>query len=155
MNVTAVTIPQLFYDFIARVIPGFFLSALFLLFFPVLSEDYLPEAFTASDNFISSFFKAAGYLIICYIIGWILEGYRVKSRSKILKKEHEAKLDPDEIPLRKMYQKIRNTYEKVGYRIIKLRAEARMHEANRMAAYLVAILCFVFFIIAIFQKGFQ
>ena len=102
MNVTAVTIPQLFYDFIARVIPGFFLSALFLLFFPVLSEDYLPEAFTASDNFISSFFKAAGYLIICYIIGWILEGYRIKRRSKIVKKDHETKLNPDEIPLRKI-----------------------------------------------------
>ncbi len=104
MNFSVETIPQVFYDIIARILPGFFLIC-FLYFllcdFQTLRFDLFPSSIekitetnesidslnvlivrtvkvttTSNDrvNFISAFLMAIGYISILYFLGMILQG---------------------------------------------------------------------------------
>lgn len=131
MNMS-VTIPQVFYDVIARVVPGFvFLVALNL----ELSGTglHVIEQPTSSDNTIAIIFNSFGYCIVCYMIGWVLSALTFCTLRKDIEKKCRNKLHlTDEyISYSEMYQRIRLRNEAAGFRIAKLRAEARMLETSR------------------------
>jgi hypothetical protein len=89
-----------------------------------------------------------GYLILCYFAGWILrslsfygEDYIISSRNK---SDESAYKHPT---LNDMFQRIRLKDEAVGFRIVKLRAEARMLEAARTGMIIIFLIIFATFIL--------
>ena len=131
MNMS-VTIPQLFYDVIARVVPGFvFLVALNL----ELSGTGLQviERPTSSDNTIAVVFNSFGYCIVCYVIGWVLSALTFCGLRDEVEQEcrNKLNLNEDSMSFSEMYQRIRFKNEAAGFRIAKLRAESRMLETSR------------------------
>jgi len=140
MNMS-VTIPQLFYDVIARVVPGFvFLVALNL----ELSGTGLQviERSTSSDNSIAVVFNSLGYCIVCYVIGWVLSALTFCGLRDEVEKRRRTKLNlnKDSMSFSAMYQRTRLKNEAAGFRIAKLRAEARMLETSRSGmAYIFLI----------------
>ena len=138
----AVTIPQIFYDLIARVVPGFlFLLALnFQLSATGVEVIQLP---TSSSNSIALVLYALVYGILSYLMGWVLLAFTFGSlRDRIKEKlKSELNLEEDSISISEMYQRVRIKDEAVGFRIVKLRAEARMLETSRTGMlYISAIL---------------
>jgi hypothetical protein len=148
-----IAVPQLFYDLIARVFPGFLF--LFLIWsLPNVSTDgiwlvnVLPEI---PDNFWGSLYFGIAYFVLSYYVGWILghlsgisplNKYGVDYKISL----HPEDKSPNSTPLKVKYQKIRLANENVGFRIVKLRAEAKMLEASRTEMCLVAALMMAIFI---------
>ena len=143
MNVS-VTIPQLFYDLIARVIPGFvFLVALNL---ELSGTGYQVIKWpTSSDSSMAVIFNSLGYCILCYVIGWVLLSLKFCCQKLLplalkfcglkkgkVKDEPKAKsnLESDSPLSSEMFQWIRLENEAAGFRLAKLRAEARMLETS-------------------------
>jgi len=124
----SLTIPQLFYDFIARVFPGF----LFLLVLRacLAGTGLAPSsvAFLKPSTSIEVLLGGLGFLVICYFAGWFLRCIRWPN------------LQPEETSeFRTMYQRIRLQHPESGFRIVKLRAEARFLEASRVGMLVVCI----------------
>jgi hypothetical protein len=123
----SLTIPQLFYDFIARVMPGF-------LFLFVLRANFVgtgiklsPAATLGTLTSVGNLLYGFGFLVLCYFAGWILRSIRWPN------------LQPKESSeFRAMYQRVRLQHPESGFRIVKLRAEARLLEASRTGMFLVA-----------------
>lgn len=152
----AIAVPQLFYDQIARVLPGF----LFIFMMQILlnislnGKDFqLTNMWLNSpDSFWGSLYIGIAYFICSYYMGWILGiisnikpfcKYSVDNRIKIYS---DDALKVDKYPLNKKYQKIRLVNENAGFRIVKLRAEAKMLEASRTGMCIMTVLMYLLFI---------
>ena len=125
----AYAIPQIFYDIIARLIPGF---AFFLILKIVFIDTYfrLPNVI----NLHSPFMLVIGYLIFFYLTGWFLRclidlfkgrWLGCVSKTKKFKAWLTEKLDEKKMKIShtQMLQKIRLRNESAGFRIVKLRAK--------------------------------
>lgn len=126
MNILS-TIPQLFYDLIARVFSGF----LFLFMMRIsLSGNEFPfkeVELTASTTSLSWF----GYLILCYYVGWFLRGISFRGYKYMIDLLSKESSDRREEPsLYTKYHMVRLKNEAVGARLVKFRAEVRMLEAS-------------------------
>jgi hypothetical protein len=151
----AIAVPQLFYDLIARVFPGFLF--LFVMWF-LLNVSTNGELFSVGDiwsrlpdNFLGSLYFGIAYFIFSYYMGWILSilsniepfhRYGVDNKLSQYREESSA----NKVLLKTKYQKIRLENENVGFRIVKLRAEAKMLEAPRTGMCLMAALMLLIFI---------
>jgi hypothetical protein len=134
----SVTIPQLFYDLIARMIPG----SLFLI---MLSYEIsgigvnAPSLTNLSGNllFITLLILISG--IMSYLMGWVLPSFSFLSAERNIKKEYEATLKAQKITvsIREMNDLIRIKNEGAGFRILKRRAEARMLESSRVGMFCI------------------
>lgn len=131
----AVTIPQLFYDIIARVLPGFLF--LFVLDFGLRGTDFaINQGWSVqSDSSIAVLFGGFGYLAVCYFCGWFLGACRWPDIEGRVHRRHEPADGPS---LSKMYQQVRLQHQASGFRLVKLRAEARMLGAARIGLWLAA-----------------
>jgi hypothetical protein len=126
----SVTIPQIFYDLIARVIPGF----LFLLLLNLeLSGTGIEVIQLAPNNSMTIVLSALVYGILSYLMGWVLGAFTFGSTRDRVKENHESGLDPAKgsISASEMYHRVRIENEAVGFRLVKLRAEAIMLETSR------------------------
>ena len=136
MNASTITIPQVFYDLIARVLPGFFFCSLLSIYFPSftpINSDF--QSF--NGNLAIVFFKAVEAVFIFYFVGLFLQSIVIRShRERIIRRFQKDEV----LPLYNQYQEIRIQDQAIGFRILKLRAEARMLEASRMAALIIAIM---------------
>jgi 8-oxo-dGTP pyrophosphatase MutT (NUDIX family) len=139
MNIS-VTIPQIFYDLIARVIPGFLF--LFMLNFILSGTKFEVSVSVSSDGSMAILTNAVVYVILSYLAGWMFRAATFGSVRDEVKKEHESKLTlQGNLPsMSKMYQKIRIENEAVGFRIVKLRAEARMLETSRTGMIYITLI---------------
>lgn len=147
MNIS-ITIPQIFYDIIARVFPGYifvFVLKVELLGTGVNITNILDNG---ANNSVDKLLNGIGFLIICYFIGWILNAFTFLSYEEDVKKIHEEKLKTKNksISFYEMYHTIRLKNATEGFRIIKLRAEARMLETSRtgMIIILFCSVCIMF-----------
>lgn len=132
----SLTIPQLFYDLIARVLPGFLF--LFVLHACLAGTSIDPGSIITvqSATSVGNVLEGLGFLVLCYFAGWFLRGLRCLN------------LQPDEsTDFRTMFQRVRLQHPESGFRLVKLRAEARLLEASRTGMFLVgglALLAWVF-----------
>lgn len=126
----SVTIPQMFYDLIARVVPGF-LFLLMLNFELSGTGIVVIQLATSSSNSMAIILNALVYGVLSYLMGWVLLAFTFGSVEKRTREEHESKLNEDSLSMSEMYHGIRIKSEAVGFRIVKLRAEARMLETSR------------------------
>lgn len=133
-----VTIPQLFYDLIARIIPGFLF--LFMLGFELsgTGAELIPQG-VLSSNSIATILMAIAYGVLFYLMGWVLRAFTFLSVGETVKGKYESKAK-DAIPISEMYNRIRIENEAVGFRITKLRAEVRMLEASRVGMVFVFVI---------------
>jgi len=137
----SIVIPQLFYDVIARVIPGFvFLFMLYLCDLKTFSQ-FLQVTSQSSVNIVDSLGRGVGLSLICYILGWVIHAVTVPSFEKSTMEKHKS--GDDLVTLRKKYQWVRLTEVEAGFRILKLRAEARMLETLRMGLWILALFSLV------------
>ncbi len=131
-----IAIPQLFYDLIARVVPGlFFLKSLEI----VLRIDLLSAE---PRNSVESTFAGLVYVAGCYVTGWLLataHGRRFREREPRL-----MSLPPSCPPTHwdrvRKYDLVRLIAPETGMRIVKLRAERRMLQASSVGALAVAFI---------------
>ncbi len=140
MNIQ-VTIPQLFYDLIARVLPGFY----FLKVWEVIFNKEL-FSFESSNNWAQITFTGVAYIAISYVIGWILASpaylFELKRNSSKSKKDKTFK-DPYywKQPVKwRTYIKhdwVRLIHEPSGFRLVKLKAEKRMIKSLLTATILI------------------
>lgn len=135
----SVTIPQIFYDLIARVLPGF-LFLLMLNFELYGTRVEIIQLASSSSNSMAVFLNALVYAILSYFMGWILLAFTFRSFEKRVRKEHESKLNENSPSMLEMYYSIRIKDEAVGFRIVKLRAEARMLETSRTGMVYVFVI---------------
>lgn len=135
----SVTIPQLFYDLIARMVPG----SLFLI---MLSYEMSGTGvYTSSVNtFSSDLLSVTLYVLVggimSYLMGWVLQSFSFLSAEQSIKKEYDSILDSQKVTLeiREIYDLIRIKNEAAGFRILKRRAEARMLESSRVGMFYVS-----------------
>lgn len=135
----SVTIPQLFYDLIARMVPG----SLFLI---MLSYEMSGTGvYTSSVNtFSSDLLSVTLYVLVggimSYLMGWVLQSFSFLSAEQSIKKEYDSLLDSQKVTLeiREIYDLIRIKNEAAGFRILKRRAEARMLESSRVGMFYVS-----------------
>jgi len=141
----SLTVPQLFYDVIARVLPGFF----FLILLKVLMQDtgISLEVFRISptDNAVMTLGYGLGYLFIFYLTGWLLEASVFLSTEKKIKHKFNRQINyenvwlGENIKIDDMFQLLRLRHPEAGFRVVKLRAEARMLESTRCAMYFIIL----------------
>jgi hypothetical protein len=134
----SVTIPQLFYDLIARMLPGFLF--LFMLGFELsgTGTELIPQG-VLSSNSIATILMAIVCGILFYLMGWVLRAFTFLSVGEKVKAKYESKAK-NAISISEMYNRIRIENEAVGFRITKLRAEARMLEASRVGMAFVFVI---------------
>jgi hypothetical protein len=136
MNLS-LAIPQLFYDVIARVLPGFLF--LFVLQHGLSGTEFeLAGILTApAASSISSLFHGLGYLALCYFCGWSLRAMRWPNLEKSVRKSFEKE---GGLSSKRKYQIIRLEHSEAGFRIVKLRAEGRLLEAGRSGMWIAIVL---------------
>ena len=88
-----------------------------------------PLASTEKNNFVQSLGQGFIYATLCYFLGWLFFAFSSGSKREETKKKYEK--DGDSKSLNAKYQWIRLTHPSAGFRIVKLRAEARMFQATR------------------------
>ncbi len=136
MNIS-VTIPQLFYDLIARAIPG----SLFLLMSGLVllgvKNDLLTSA-SLTGSSVVVIILAMGFIVLAYMVGWVLHAFTFQSYSSRTRTRYET--DKTALSIAEKYNWIRIKNEVVGFRITKLRAEARMLETSRSGMTYVFLL---------------
>ena len=162
----SMVIPQLFYDFIARVIPGVIVFFLVEVYSVILN--YSIEIIPDSHGLFVAVGRGVELAILAYVIGWILGGFiwcshepkyitnesfkQKDMKSAVIrwilsiwswfcapnntsknksKEDNTQKSTSEGLSLRSQYQWIRLAHPEAGFRIVKLRAEARMLEAIR------------------------
>lgn len=158
----SVFIPQLFYDIIARVLPGFFFLTLLSYGTPLWLRYIKPPVLFGGHMILD----AVSYAACCYFLGWIFSTFtwysqerdkieslwdRIKSLWDRIKslwlerhKPEAQTAKPYSFPRKSEYQWIRLAHPEAGFRIVKLRAEARMCEATRTAMLIVILACLVY-----------
>jgi hypothetical protein len=134
MNLSA-TIPQIFYDIIARIYPGFlFLISLRIIFF-FLGITSIFFEITQPETAFQALFNTIGFLILCYILGWVLATISIYGLNDMMDEFKKGKNNE----LNKQFQSIRLVNEPAAFRILKLRAETRMLECNRNAMAIIFV----------------
>jgi hypothetical protein len=131
----SVTIPQIFYDLIARVIPGFLFLLLLHLELSGTGFEVIQLA-TSSNNSMAMILSALVYGVLSYLMGWILGAFMFGSTSDKIEKKHKLVKD---LTISEMVHRIRIKNEVVGFRLVKLRAEAKMLETSRMGMVYVLV----------------
>lgn len=149
-------IPQVFYDLIARVIPGFVVIMMWYLTIlgPNKAMDTINTVSSQSNQTVFSFWSFAVLLTISYLIGLILEelwyltfgrikrnrrsprqaehiDWCITQHEKIRKclREPELGLQRQDLPpLHIVHDHLRLHSQSEAYRLVKLRAEARLSE---------------------------
>jgi len=139
-----IVIPQLFYDLIARILPGFFFLALVQLSLPELTRYLYPHVITGRDSFVNSLGLVVGYAVICYFLGQLFLAFIWGSKEEEICEKHGGSKSINE-----KYQRIRLSHPAAGFRIIKLRAEARMLETTRTSMPAIIVLDIVYLCIMI------
>ncbi len=133
MEKVATTIPQLFYDLLARVIPGTIFLSL------ALAQGFQHALFgnvrnLESSNFMAALLNGLVFAAAAYFSGWMLGVFSI---SRVLS---YTGIETKEKKLRPLYYKIKFKSERAGFPILKLRAEARMLEAIQVAFVILIIL---------------
>lgn len=153
MNVS-ITIPQLFYDVIGRILPGYLFVIVLRFELSSTGIMLLPLTQTNNTNFIASLSNGIGFLVCCYFLGIVLRAFVCYSHEKTVKKEilekYALKVESEKesggaISMHKMYQYIKLTDPTAGFRLVKLRAEARMIDVSRTGMCIIFILTFLLF----------
>ena len=141
MNIS-VTIPQLFYDLIARVLPGFFFLLILKIELLGTGYNFSSIAPIEGNSSVQSLLNGIGYGITCYFLGWILRAFTFKSSEKRTREKIEEKLRQKnkKSSLYDMYHFVRLQNEGAGFRIVKLRAEARMLEVGRTVSIIMFLI---------------
>ncbi len=150
----AITVPQIFYDIIARVLPGFFFLLFIKIVFIGTNGDVALFGNDNSANFATSLRDGIGYFFLFYLFGWVLHSLTYKSHRKKIRKEHNEKLRKNEknsITIRSMFQELRIINPEAGFRVVKLRAEARMIEATRTGTGILILISALAVILDIFK----
>jgi Na+-transporting methylmalonyl-CoA/oxaloacetate decarboxylase gamma subunit len=144
-------VPQLFYDLIARVTPGFITCATFLMIYIITpnTQQITNCIELANDSFLckkfpTTFVIIAGYAI-SYITGFLLRG--IYSICVFFREDFDKKYIED-------YNKIKFSDDKVGSRLSKLRAEIHMCTVLGMG-WIFAYLFFLYRTLAITPKIFN
>jgi hypothetical protein len=135
----SVTIPQLFYDLIARMVPGSFF--LIMLSFEISGTGVnAPSLTNLSGDLLSVTLFVLACGIMSYLMGWVLQSFSFLSAERNIKKEYEAILKSQKITLsiREMNDLIRIKNEAAGFRILKRRAESRMLESSRVGMFYIS-----------------
>lgn len=133
MEKVATTIPHLFYDLLARIIPGtIFLSLAIVQGFQYALFGSVREV--GSSNFMATFLNGLIFAAAAYFSGWMLSVFSVSRISGYFGKEDKGK------KLRHEYYKVKLKSERAGFPILKLRAEVRMLEAIQVAFSILIIL---------------
>jgi hypothetical protein len=143
----SIVIPQLFYDLIARILPGFFFLVLVILSIPELTRYFSTLVNTGGDNFIDSLGEGFGCIAVCYFFGWLFFAFTWGSKRDAMRKKHAEANNCEPKDLDEWYQRIRLAHPPAGFRIVKLRAEARMFEATRTAMLAVILLTLAYVLI--------
>lgn len=137
----AVVVPQLFYDLIARVLPGFFFLLFITYAFPGILGALISSVFPANSNLVGSLGQGFVYIVLCYFLGLLFFAFTRSSLRESVREKYEK--EGGERSLNSKYQWIRLAHPAAGFRIVKLRAEARMFETTRTAMLVVTAICFV------------
>jgi hypothetical protein len=135
----SVTIPQIFYDLIARVVPGF-LFLLMLNFELSGTGIEVIQLAASSSSSMAILLNALVYAVLSYLMGWTLLAFTFCGVGNRVREEHESKLNENSPSMWEMYQSLRIKNEAVGFRIVKLRAEARMLETSRTGMVYIFII---------------
>ena len=144
MNISII-IPQVFYDVIARIMPGFFFCVLALLSFPEWKDYLSPLAHAGEINLAESVGHGVVYAALCYLLGWLFSAYQLGSKREDTREKHQ--IIAGNKSFKKMYQWIRLSHPTAGFRIVKLRAEARMFQATRTATIVVVVLAVAYVVV--------
>ena len=127
MERVAATIPHLFYDLLARVIPGvIFLALVNLQGFQKALFGSVPDLKQA--NFMVALLGGLALIAAAYFSGWMLSVFSASRLKGYWGKQERGN------QLRSAYYEVKLKSERTGFRILKLRAEARMLEAVQVAA---------------------
>ena len=152
MNISVI-IPQVFYDLIARVFPGVFFTILALLSLPDWAGYLSPLASTDNSNIIQSLGKDFIYAVLCYFLGWLFVSFSSNSaREKSRDGQQELTAEQKEARAKDLdtrYQWIRLAHNSAGFRIVKLRAEARMFQASQTGMLVLSALAFIYIVCAL------
>jgi hypothetical protein len=128
----SIVIPQIFYDIIARVLPGFLF--LFALGASIYNDIYwFGQLGGAQDNSLYILFIMISIFILSYFAGWILRTISYNGMDHLMTELNRP-------TIRENYQIIRLKNPDAGFRIIKLRAEIRMLEASRNGFVLIILI---------------
>lgn len=129
----SLTIPSVFYDLIARVIPGYVLVLLTRLFIPSLYDRVRTVLDVQPAEGFAALASMLGFTVVCYLLGWLLHGAALLMR---IEKWGRPK-KPEKLFVQ--YDKVLAENEQLGYRTMKLRAEASMLETCLIASALVGL----------------
>jgi hypothetical protein len=133
----SIVIPQIFYDIIARVLPGYLF--LFSLGASIYNDIYwFGRVGNPQDNSWYILFIMMEVFILSYFAGWILRTISCYGMDDMMMAKMIARKDRPTI--KEKYQIIRLKNPDAGFRIIKLRAEIRMLEASRNGFVLVILI---------------
>ena len=135
----SVTIPQLFYDIIARVLPGFLFYCILQFLLMGYNFSVLTIIHISGINFIATIWSGIGLIIIFHITGVVLTSFIFESYQKKVKNEFENTVNEkyNDLSVNDLYQCIRLKNEAAGFRLVKLRAEARFLDISR------SMLCYI------------
>jgi len=151
----SIVIPQLFYDTIARVIPGVVVLVL-VEAYGTIGPDQKAVIKPEFTSVVEAIGNGAVLVLIAYVVGWILSGLTWFSHEpKHITTESFSEEPPDsydQMPsLRSQYQWIRLAHTEAGLRIVKLRAEARMLEAIRTTFVLSTSMAGILLLVKLFH----
>lgn len=140
MDRAAATIPHLFYDLLARVIPGCY----FILIIERLSVGRHIWLDSEPENLIESLMDGVAFVILGYVMGWVLSilsmsrlRWRLRKLLAFFGLQDECERGQRR---RAEYYEIRQFDRETGFRILKLRAEARMLESLFTGTVLLCII---------------
>jgi hypothetical protein len=148
MNNAVKTVPHVFYDLIARILPGslFF----FLLRFEGVDNIICQHLYRNSENSINILLDGIAFVVISYFAGWVLSALSAGRLVRTIRRRLSEIKGPDDYdhPMQQRYYEVRMRDELSGFRILKLRAEARMLESviTGSAIVLVIILADIIFL---------
>lgn len=92
----SIIIPQVFYDLIARILPGFFFLVLALLSFPEFTDYLSPLSHGAKGNFVDSVGQGLVYTVFCYFWGWLFFAFVWGSKRHEIYHRHQSLLSIDD-----------------------------------------------------------
>jgi len=127
------------------------------LFFLLILGMGIPDGMTrvvslglgASGNVMDSAGRGVAVVAVSYLLGWVFLSFTWCSKQEPMRKKHQESGDSE--PLYTKYQRIRLSHPAAGFRIVKLRAEARVLETSRtamIAVILISILYVEYMVVA-------
>jgi hypothetical protein len=150
----SIVIPQLFYDLISRILPGILFLSFIMIFMPNVFKQIIIINISGAKNFIDSIGYGVLITIYSYFLGWLFNSLSfISKEDKIFneKKGDNESITPTKIKERKTlsnkkYHWVRLNNLDAGFRIVKLRAEARMLEAVQFSMILFVLIYLIYII---------